>query len=246
MAYRAGDGVLCNVKVLAFSTSGALCSIAVTHGETVAATTSFEHKMRLLETLMPRTCDLLSATRLDVGEVDLIAVDTGPGSFTGVRIGVMTAKALAWASARPIVGVTSLEAISQGVAADRDGDLLVTVRARPGWTYWQLFSRTMDVWTPVSDPALSRLQDLPRRLDVYSTRQLVVATCDFRPGDAEALVSALHESGYAISDSRQLSCTAGWVAERARVKLRSGAPQDPLRLVPCYVAEPQIGVRRES
>ena len=64
------------------------------------------------ETLLPMIESLLSFFSMEIGDVDLFAVSTGPGSFTGVRIGTATVKGLAFASDKPCVGVSTLEGIA--------------------------------------------------------------------------------------------------------------------------------------
>ncbi len=89
-------------------------------------------------TLLPMAEDMLKNAELRLGDVDLFAVAQGPGSFTGIRIGVSTVKGLAWASGKGCVGVSTLEAMAwHGLAA---GGLVCPVMdARRGQVYTALF-----------------------------------------------------------------------------------------------------------
>ena len=91
------------------------------------------------ETLLPMAENLLKGCGTELGEVDLIAVARGPGSFTGVRIGVATAKGLSWGLDKPCCGVSTLEAMAwQG--AHLTGKLLCCcMDARRGQVYNALF-----------------------------------------------------------------------------------------------------------
>ncbi len=91
------------------------------------------------ETLLPMAENLLKGCAVSLNEVDLVAVARGPGSFTGVRIGVATAKGLSWGLDKPCCGVSTLEAMAwQG--AHLEGRLLCCcMDARRGQVYNALF-----------------------------------------------------------------------------------------------------------
>ena len=91
------------------------------------------------ETLLPMAENLLKGCGLSVGDVDLIAVARGPGSFTGVRIGVAAAKGLSWGAEKPCCGVSTLEAMAWQAARLRDRLLCCCMDARRGQVYNALF-----------------------------------------------------------------------------------------------------------
>lgn len=102
------------VRVLAMDTSTELGSVAVLIDGALAAEVGARVRARHGETLLPLVRGALDRAGLAVADVDLIAVGIGPGSFTGTRVGVATAKGLAVALDRPLVGVVSLAAIARG------------------------------------------------------------------------------------------------------------------------------------
>jgi tRNA threonylcarbamoyladenosine biosynthesis protein TsaB len=91
--------------------------------------------------LFPTLDKLLKRAKVARSQVGLIAVDSGPGSFTGVRIGVVSARALAQALDRPLVGVASLEAVAWSVAQQNSaaGPLVVVMPALPGEIYLAVY-----------------------------------------------------------------------------------------------------------
>jgi tRNA threonylcarbamoyladenosine biosynthesis protein TsaB len=96
--------------ILALETSTPLAGIALAQDAEILAELSFSHGRDLCGRLTASLDHLLSDSRLRVEQIEAIAVGLGPGSFTGLRIGVATAKALSQARALPIVGISSLHA----------------------------------------------------------------------------------------------------------------------------------------
>jgi len=90
--------------------------------------------------LVPAIAALLAEKGLEPADLDLVACGVGPGSFTGIRIGVATAAALAWAAGRPVLGVDSLEAIAHG-APPEARHVLVALDARRGRLFAARFRR---------------------------------------------------------------------------------------------------------
>ncbi|WHO40764.1 tRNA (adenosine(37)-N6)-threonylcarbamoyltransferase complex dimerization subunit type 1 TsaB [Sphingobium sp. AP49] len=115
----------------------------------------------------------------DGGRADAIAVDIGPGSFTGVRIGIAAARALALAWSIPLHGYSALSLIAAMAVRDHDGGpIAVTITGGHGELFWQSFGPDGRVAT--SDPASTPITALAQRLDMARL---------YGPG-AEALVTA--------------------------------------------------------
>ena len=122
------------MRILAVDTSTFLGSVAVLDDGALLAEQAASVRAAHGETLLPHLRACLSAAKLALADVDLFAVGLGPGSFTGVRIGVATLKGLALAEAKPIVGVSSLRAIARGIDA-ADGLRVACVDAYKGEVY---------------------------------------------------------------------------------------------------------------
>jgi tRNA threonylcarbamoyladenosine biosynthesis protein TsaB len=151
------------MKILAFDTTAGACSAAVLGADGAV----LAHRREILvrghaEILMPMVREVLSAAAFDVAALDLLAVTTGPGAFTGIRIGLAAARGLALASGRPLVGVTSLEAVAASVPpAERAGRaLLVAIDSRRGDFFVEIFDaagRTLVAAGAVAPGNLSRM-----------------------------------------------------------------------------------------
>ncbi|MGL4484482.1 MAG: tRNA (adenosine(37)-N6)-threonylcarbamoyltransferase complex dimerization subunit type 1 TsaB, partial [Anaerovoracaceae bacterium] len=98
------------MKILAIETTGPLCSIALLKDDGILIEKKNDKKLKHLESLMPMIEELLREEGVKIGDLDYFAVSEGPGSFTGIRIGIATAKALAQATGKKIIPVPTLEA----------------------------------------------------------------------------------------------------------------------------------------
>lgn len=124
--------------ILAIESSAKAASVALTEDERLIAQYTQCSGLTHSRTLLPMVDDMLKNTEKTIAGVDLIAVAHGPGSFTGIRIGVSTVKGLAWAADKRCVGVSTLEAMAwHGVSA---GGLVCPVMdARRSQVYNALF-----------------------------------------------------------------------------------------------------------
>ena len=101
------------MKILAMDTSSDVASVAVTEDNRLLGEYTMNNKKKThSQKLMVMIDVLLKDIEVDISEIDLFAVSHGPGSFTGLRIGVATAKALAHACQKPIIGISTLEALA--------------------------------------------------------------------------------------------------------------------------------------
>jgi tRNA threonylcarbamoyladenosine biosynthesis protein TsaB len=131
------------MKVLAFDSSGAACSAAIRDGEGRLLAHRFEALARgHAERLMPMLRDVMREAGLAFSGLDVVAVTTGPGSFTGIRVGLAAARGLALASGLPLLGVTAFEAIAAAVTPDerRGGALIVAIDSRRNDFFIQSFA----------------------------------------------------------------------------------------------------------
>lgn len=103
------------MHILAMDTSNLPLSVAVITPERVLGELTLNVERNHSIKLMPAIRSLLADVRLSAQEIDLFVVARGPGSYTGVRIGVTTAKSMAWAVDKPLVGVSSLQVLAHAV-----------------------------------------------------------------------------------------------------------------------------------
>lgn len=132
------------MKYLAIDTSGSHLTVALKINEKLY--TVFNENCGVLHStaLMPAVEDLLKQANATLSDVDFIACSVGAGSFTGIRIGVSTVKALCYALKKPCLGVTSFDIIAYDTI---DGDALAVIDAKHGCYYAQRYA----AFAPVTD-----------------------------------------------------------------------------------------------
>jgi len=122
------------MKILAVDTSANVATAAVVSDGKLICESILNHKKTHSEKIMPMIDELLHDSETKISEIDLFAVANGPGSFTGVRIGVSTVKALAHATKKPIVGVSTLEGLAYNLF-NVDGIISPIMDARRAQVY---------------------------------------------------------------------------------------------------------------
>jgi tRNA threonylcarbamoyladenosine biosynthesis protein TsaB len=155
------------VLILAIETATIEVGVAVGDGTGPIATVTARPGRRQAETLHPAIADVCRTARVSFAELDALAVDIGPGLFTGLRVGVAAAKALAAGLGLPVVTATSLDVL---VAACPVGPALVVpvVDMRRGEVAWQLPDR------PGEPLRVGRPAELAAELDRLGTPVLLV------------------------------------------------------------------------
>ena len=108
--------------VLAFDTALAACTAGVWRDGVILACQSVNTPQGHAEALMPMIERMMTSAGLIYGDLDRIAVTVGPGSFTGLRVGIATARGLAMASQKPAIGVTTTEVLAAAVPLYEYGD----------------------------------------------------------------------------------------------------------------------------
>ncbi len=126
------------MNILAIDTSGPVAGCAVMSGGKIVHTASMQHGLTHSETILPEVERAMSASGLTCGEIDVFAAVAGPGSFTGVRIGVCTAKGMAHAVNRPCVPIHALEALAMNFPGFQ-GLVCPILDARRGQVYCAAF-----------------------------------------------------------------------------------------------------------
>lgn len=217
------------MKILALESSAVAASAALCEDEMLLGQTYLHTGLTHSQTLLPMAAGLLELCGLKPQDLDLIAVAAGPGSFTGLRIGVAAAKGLAWAAELPCAGCSTLEAMAWSLAGFQ-GEVCAAMDARRHQVYnarFQVNGTAPHRLTP--DRAIA-LADLVKELEGTSVPQIVV-------GDgAQLCYDALTAAGIpAVLAPPNLRMQSAWGVARMGLELaRTGQTVSPGELVPIY------------
>lgn len=222
---------------LAFESSAKAASVALVEDGRLISQYSQCSALTHSRTLLPMAEDMLKNAELKLAKIDLFAVAHGPGSFTGIRIGVSTVKGLAWAAGKPCVGVSTLEAMAwHGLAAG--GYICPVMDARRSQVYNALFK--------IEDGKPQRLcEDRPIALADLAGELQSLDTPVFLVGDgAELAESFLSSQGIACTIAPEnLRWQSAWgVAMAARDK----EPGNADSLLPVYLRLSQAERERQE
>ena len=155
------------MKILAIDTSAVVGSVALCDGETIIAQYTVNNGNTHSETLLPMVESLLATSGVDISEIELFAVSNGPGSFTGVRIGVATLKGLAFGSGKPCVGVSTLEALAYNLIGF-EGIICPVMNARRSQVYNALFECRSGVLSRLTPDRALSIAELDEELAALS------------------------------------------------------------------------------
>lgn len=162
------------MKILALESSAVTASVAICEDEKLIAQTFQNNGLTHSVTLLPMAEGLLSACGMALGDVDVIAVAAGPGSFTGLRIGVAAAKGLAWAGQRPCAGVSTLEAMAWTVAHVEGAEICAVMDARRNQVYNARFAAVDGVPVRLTPDRAISLAELGEELKNSGKPQIIV------------------------------------------------------------------------
>ena len=161
------------MKILALETSAKSVSAAVVENG-VPLAYSYQHTgLTHSRTLMPLVDAMLKNAELKLEDMDLLAVSAGPGSFTGLRIGVSALKGLAWATDKPCCGVSTLEAMAQNVR-HMDCDIICAMDPRRNQVYNAVFRAERGQLTRLTPDRAISLAELSEELKKGENNKIIV------------------------------------------------------------------------
>lgn len=214
--------------ILAFETSAKAASAAVLKDGALIAETYQNSGLTHSRTLMKMAEDMLASCDLTAGEVNAVACAAGPGSFTGIRIGVAAAKGFAWGRELPCYGVSTLEAMAHQ-AGVFEGIVCCAMDARRAQVYNALFSSGGGSLKRLCHDRAISLEELDADLAQYDKPVLLI-------GDGAKLCSEkLQYKNRILMPEHLCQQRASGVALAAYDASIAGKPCDGAELVPEYL-----------
>ena len=218
------------MKILAFETSAKAASVALMENGKLLGESYQNTGLTHSQTLMVMAEDLLKTAGLTAQDVEAVAVAAGPGSFTGVRIGVAAAKGFAWGAQLPCYGVSTLEAMARNLGVWQ-GYVVPAMDARRSQVYTAVFHAEKGVLTrQEADMAIS-LEELKEKIKNFEENVFLV-------GDGALLCynTLLEEvPGLVLPPEHRMHQRAAGVALAAQVMADDGDPGNGAELTPNYL-----------
>lgn len=149
--------------LMSFESSAVAASVCVTEDGKLLAQSFQNCGLTHSRTLLPMAESLLKSINIPIDKIDAFAVSYGPGSFTGVRIGVSTVKGLALGTDKKCIGISSLEAMARGLGS-QDKTICSVMDARAGQVYNALFENTDGSFKRICDDRAISIDDLSSHL----------------------------------------------------------------------------------
>lgn len=224
-----------STKTLALETSTRLASVALFDGAAVVAGRTLPREADTARGLTPALAEMLESAGWQPGDLDLIGVSIGPGSFTGLRIGVTTAKTLAYAAKTDIVAVDTLQAIATQAPAAA-ATIRVVCDAGRGEAYTATFARDGDD-TLVAQAELSMISrdDWLASLDPAVTQTGAALGRWCRELADDQRFAEVQAAGVLLTDASCWTPTAETIGRLATAAYATGTTDDLWRLVPRYI-----------
>ena len=232
------------MKVLSIDTSSKIASIAIIEDGRVLDEMHVLSEEEHSQTLMPMIEKIFNDNNMDLDEIDLIGCSRGPGSFTGIRIGIATAKAFSDAKNIPLIGVDSLEALAYSVVIEKennDCEILAMINAKNDNVYAATYLVNNGKLNMVKNAEIMNLTETVSYIDFK--RQVFIVGCEDEDS-IRRLIQAEASSERAISGNdcsfefvKDTIPTAASIGIAAYEKYKNGVVDEII--VPLYLRKPQ-------
>lgn len=225
------------MNILAVDTSTAVISVAITDEDKVIAEYSINNLKMHSQKIMVLIDEVLNSCRMTVADIDCFAAATGPGSFTGLRIGISTIKGLGYAANKQVVGISTLDGIAANVFS-LCGLICPVIDARNEQVYTAAYKYNEKDRVPICafDYMAVSVSDLCDMLD--KTGERVIMTGDACRAYGNKFLQTLGNKCLIAPPHLHL-CHASSIASLAWTKATNGETQNADSLLPFYIRQSQ-------
>jgi tRNA threonylcarbamoyl adenosine modification protein YeaZ len=227
------DGLVLTGKSmqLAIDTSTDNASLALVQGDTVLAEANWRCEQNHTVELMPHLVSLLEEAKADIKSINSVTVARGPGSFNGLRVGISTAKGLAFSLGIPVIGVSSLEVVAYEHAGS-GLPVCAIFNAGRGEIAAAVYQRQDSKWRQLVAEHITTIDALCSEI---ATKTIFCG--ELEPQLAKELKKQLGEKAVVVATSPH---RARLLAELGRQRLEAGDYDNPATLQPLYLRRPAI------
>jgi tRNA threonylcarbamoyladenosine biosynthesis protein TsaB len=222
-----------DMYILHIETSTPVCSVALSRDRQVVAYEDMSEGMNHTAILTPAIERLMRSVGVPMTSLEAIAVGSGPGSYTGLRVGSSTAKAIAYTIGKPIIAVPTLMALGHALLEKHpEAEMaLPMLDARRKEVYTALYDRAMNEIWPTSSLIL---EDEFFNQTISGLPRLVTG------GDGATKIGSLASLAAHLVVDEDIRCSAIHLVPLAFDRLQAGNVENPLHFVPFYMKPPNI------
>lgn len=220
------------MNILAVDTSANTATVAIINDDRLLAEEIVNHKKTHSETLMPMIDLALKRCDMDISDIDLFAVANGPGSFTGLRIGVSTIKGLAHGLSKPVIEVSTLEGMAYNLFLT-DGIISPIMDARRSQIYNGVYRWEEGTLKELTPPRALSIEECVKDLLKYNEK--VIFLGDGVPVHREYIKNAMGD----MAVFAPASCNDQRASSLASVALKKEEKKTAFEVKPVYLRKPQ-------
>ena len=217
------------MKILAIETSSKVCAVALLENDKLIKEEISEDENTHSVKLMPLVDKLLKETNIKLNEIDLFACDKGPGSFTGIRIGIATAKAFVDVTNKKTIGITSLEALAYN--SEENGIICSIIDAKNENVYYGFFKKEENKIEQIRELGFSNINEIFEKESIAENKIIFIG--DGSIAYKEIIKSKLNTSAVFVENEKQNKLNARNIALAAYNKRQEAG--DTNSLVPTYL-----------
>lgn len=221
------------MKILSIDTSSKICSVSILEDDVVILEKHTDDEKTHSQNLMPLLDELLKECNLTLDNINLLSCCQGPGSFTGIRIGIATIKAFSDAKNIPVVGVTSLESLAYNIT--KTGLIVSLLDAKNDNVYYSLHSFDGKVYKLIGELRSDNIQNILDDLSIYDDQLIFVG--DGSVTHQDKIKTFIKNPVFALdNENNQTSISIG---KSAYNKFKNGIFGDSNSLSPIYLKKSQ-------
>lgn len=229
------------MKILGIETATAVCAAAIVDGESTVVERSIEAQHVHAEKLLTLIDECFSFSGLSIASLDGIAVSMGPGSFTGLRIGLSTAKGLCYSHNVPLVGVPTLEALAWhavwNMAVPVGSVIVPLIDARRDEVYTAFYRHDRGQIVELMPPHSCPISTLPAVLGMGKPVIVIGDGAEKFERFLSTIPGTLSVDAYVFPSREAGLCSANTVARLGEQMLHRGVVSDLTALEPLYVKD---------
>ena len=227
------------MKILGLESSGKAAGLAIAEDGKIAAEFILNIGLTHSQTFLPLLDSMLTLGGFKLAEIDAIAVSVGPGSYTGLRIGIATAKGLVLPAEKAVVPVSTLEGLAHNLI-DFKGRIFTLLFARSQELYYAQYQAEAGRLMEMEAPQVLLLTEVITRIkEVQASGQAVALAGDGFFQFEQELKTQLEPQSLFIPDRRRHQLSAASIALLGEQKLRAGDGIAGSQLVPVYLKKTQ-------